>query len=87
MDAHVGGARPRLSSETEESAQKEQDCAAMQQVVWKCLALYASQNKVQLESSQDNDDGRFLDVEKEEKEVIANQLEIIDFETETSTDN
>ena len=25
----VGGARPRLSSETEESAQKEQDCAAM----------------------------------------------------------
>ena len=47
----VGGARPRLSSETEESAQKEQDCAAMQQVVWNVLALYATQNQIQPESS------------------------------------
>ena len=43
----VGGARPRLSSETEESAQKERDCATMQQVVCNYLALYATQNQVQ----------------------------------------
>ena len=66
----------------------------MQQVVWNSCALYAIQNKVQPESSQDNDDGRFLDVENEEKEVMSPsgegasqaQLEIIDFETEKTTE-